>query len=36
MYSIGELAELAGVSASNLRYYDREGLLKASCVNEDG
>ena len=36
MYSIGELAELAGVSARTLRYYDREGLLKPSCVNEAG
>ena len=36
MYSIGELAELAGVSARTLRYYDREGLVKPSCVNEAG
>ncbi len=36
MYSIGELAELAGVSARTLRYYDQEGLLKPSFVNEAG
>ena len=36
MYSIGELAELAGVSARTLRYYDREGILKPSFVNESG
>ncbi|MGI6169945.1 MAG: MerR family transcriptional regulator [Christensenellales bacterium] len=26
-YSIGEVAELAGISVSTLRYYDREGLF---------
>lgn len=36
LYSIGELAEIAGVSARTLRYYDQEGLLKPSCVNEAG
>lgn len=36
MYSIGELAELAGVSARTLRYYDREGILKPSFVNGSG
>lgn len=36
MYSIGELADLAGVSARTLRYYDQEGLLKPSFVNEAG
>lgn len=36
VYSVGELAELAGVSARTLRYYDREGLLKPSVVNEAG
>ena len=27
MYTVGEMAELIGVPASTLRYYDREGLL---------
>ena len=36
MYSIGELSELAGVSARTLRYYDRLGLLKPAHTNEAG
>lgn len=27
MYTVGEMAKLLGVSASTLRYYDKEGLL---------
>ncbi|MBQ3091914.1 MAG: MerR family DNA-binding transcriptional regulator, partial [Clostridia bacterium] len=26
-YTIGEMADLLGVAASTLRYYDKEGLL---------
>ena len=36
MYSIGELSEMAGVSARALRYYDRLGLLKPAYINEAG
>jgi len=36
MYTVGELAKMAGVSARTLRYYDREGLLKPSAVTEAG
>lgn len=36
MYSIGELSEMAGVSARALRYYDRLGLLKPAYTNEAG
>lgn len=35
-YSIRELAELAGVSARTLRYYDQIGLLKPLYVNDAG
>lgn len=35
-YSIREMAELAGVSARTLRYYDQIGLLKPLYVNEAG
>lgn len=35
-YSIRELAELAGVSARTLRYYDEIDLLKPLYVNEAG
>lgn len=31
-YTIGQLAELAGVSTRTLRYYDRIGLLKLSNI----
>lgn len=27
VYTVGEMAELLGVTASTLRYYDKEGLL---------
>ena len=36
MYSIKELADLAGVSARTLRYYDQIGLLKPAWTNEAG
>ncbi len=36
MYQVKELADLAGVSARTLRYYDSIGLLKPACVNEAG
>lgn len=35
-YSIKQLAQLAGVSARTLRYYDEIGLLKPLYVNEAG
>lgn len=35
-YSIGELSEIAGVSARTLRYYDEIGLLKPLYVSEAG
>ena len=35
-YGIREVAELAGVSARTLRYYDEIGLLKPSHVSEAG
>lgn len=36
MYTISEIAELAGVSARTLRYYDSIGLLKPAFTNEAG
>ena len=27
VYTVGEMARLLGITASTLRYYDREGLL---------
>ena len=36
MYQVKELADLAGVSARTLRYYDSIGLLKPACVSEAG
>ena len=36
MYRIGELAERSGLSAHTLRYYEKEGLLKASHRSESG
>lgn len=35
-YSIGDLANLAGVSIRTLRYYDKIGLLKPSKRAESG
>ena len=36
MYTIKEMAEMAGVSARTLRYYDTIGLLKPAFTNEAG
>lgn len=36
MYTVGELAKMAGVSARTLRYYDQEGLLAPSAVSFAG
>ena len=36
MYTIGELAKMAGVSARTLRYYDQAGLLPPSSVTAAG
>jgi DNA-binding transcriptional MerR regulator len=36
MYTIGQMAKLAGVSTRTLRYYDQIGLLKPARTNEAG
>lgn len=36
MYTVGELAKKAGVSARTLRYYDQAGLLKPDRVTDAG
>lgn len=36
MFTVGELAKIAGVSARTLRYYDQAGLLKPSTVTLAG
>jgi DNA-binding transcriptional MerR regulator len=36
MYTVGELAKMAGVSARTLRYYDQAGLLRPSAVTAAG
>ena len=36
MYSVKEMADMAGVSARTMRYYDRIGLLKPAFTNEAG
>ena len=36
MYSVKEMADMAGVSARTLRYYDTIGLLKPAFTNEAG
>lgn len=36
MYTVGELAKMAGVSARTLRYYDQAGLLKPSTITDAG
>ena len=33
-YTIGETAKLLGVSTQTLRYYDREGILRPTYINE--
>ena len=35
-YSIGEVSELAGISISTLRYYDREGLFPNMARSSGG
>lgn len=35
-YSIKEVAQLAGLSASNIRYYESEGLIQKICRNHAG
>ena len=35
-YSIGEAAQKAGISASTLRYYEKEGLLPSIKRNKNG
>lgn len=36
MYSIRELADMAGVSTRTLRYYDQIGLLKPAFISDAG
>lgn len=36
MYSIKELADLAGTTTRTLRYYDKQGLLKPARVEDSG
>lgn len=36
MYTVGELAKMAGVSARTLRYYDQAGLLPPTAVTDAG
>lgn len=36
IYSVKQLADLAGVSSRTLRYYDQTGLLKPDGVSENG
>ena len=36
MYGIKKLADLTGVSARTLRYYDKIGLLKPAFTNDAG
>ena len=35
-YSIGEAAQKAGISASTLRYYEKEGLLPSIKRDKNG
>lgn len=34
MYKIGEFSSLAKTMVKILRYYERDGLLSSSCVDE--
>ncbi len=36
MYTIKELADLAGITTRTLRYYDQLGLLKPAEIGENG
>lgn len=36
MFTIGEFSRLGGVSARMLRHYDAIGLLRPTCVGENG
>uniref|UniRef100_UPI003C6C78B9 MerR family transcriptional regulator n=1 Tax=Aerococcus urinaeequi TaxID=51665 RepID=UPI003C6C78B9 len=36
MYTIGELADLAGVTRKTLRHYDKIGLLEPQTLSEAG
>jgi DNA-binding transcriptional MerR regulator len=36
MYTVKQLAQLAGVTIRTLHYYDEIGLLKPSSVGENG
>lgn len=36
MYTIKQIADLAGVSRRTLHYYDEKGLLEPACVGENG
>lgn len=36
MYSIGEIEEMLGISASALRYYEKEGIIPTVARNEQG
>ncbi len=35
-YTVHELAELAGITARTIRYYDEIGLLKPARINSSG
>ena len=35
-YTTGQFAKLANVSQRTIRYYDKIGLLKPSCILENG
>jgi DNA-binding transcriptional MerR regulator len=36
MYTIGKLAQLAGVTADTVRFYERQGLVAPATKNESG
>jgi len=35
-YKTGEFARMANVSIRTIRYYDNQGLLKPSKINDEG